>query len=392
MRVSEEIGQYRETYWYKHLKLLLVDLNKERVTSKLTFFGRFLIYNRILDGLIIQLKIMQLVKNHPEILREPIEKPIIVAGQQRTMTTHAQSILCARSDTQCILFYNGENPIEPSDVKASDIDTEKDPRVSKLASAAWFSNYLRPLFGLMFKIGAYAPYEDVGPMVFTFGSPEFYAMAYIPEYLSFWHDVKESKVTTFRWLKLVQQTIQWQKVQRLGAQERKKRWVMKTPEHAGFLKDLNVVYPDMRVILTHRNPVEAMESYIPLVSYINGFWNDKLNATEFGKYVAEMSQRLMNRLVDQVDLIEQDRVLNVAFKNFVKDNFGVAKQMCAFAQLEDGVENLKRMKDFIEKSPREGGNRLVYRVDTLDSGDGYFKKDNLQRMFARYAEKFKQYN
>lgn len=389
--IAPETKRYENIFWMKHLKLVVESIESESARRYQSPFGRMLLHDDIVNNLAVQLKVMNLVRTHPEILQEPIIKPVIVTGQQRTMTTHGQSILCAREDVHCIRFFDGMSPIEPTgEIPPQDIGTVKDPRVKKLMGAEFFVSYLRPLFPLMFKVGPFAPYEDVGIQTASFGSPEFFPKSYMPKYVDYWQDERLSKASSYRFLKLVQQVIQWQRVQRLGPGERNKRWIMKTPEHAGFLRDLLKVYPDARVMLTHRDPLEAVPSYVPLVLYINGFWNNHQNATEFGTYVLAMSVRHLDRLAEQIDEVPAEQVVHIPFKHFVKDNYAVVTKVCEFAELPMDPVNSKLMKDFITHSPREGANKLEYRLETL-SEDGTFAPENIRKLFRKYSEKFKEY-
>ena len=68
------------------------------------------------------------------------------------------------------------------------------------------------------------------------------------------------------YLKKLLQFLQWQK-KRIGGTGR--RWVLKTPHHLGFMDLLFEVFPDVRVIQTHRDPLQTIPS---LASLIHAIW------------------------------------------------------------------------------------------------------------------------
>jgi hypothetical protein len=72
-----------------------------------------------------------------------------------------------------------------------------------------------------------------------------------------------------RWLLEADLTYAYQRHRKvlclIGANKPNKRWVLKDPAGLGYLNFLLKVYPDACVIFLHRDPVNAMASFISLI-------------------------------------------------------------------------------------------------------------------------------
>ena len=174
--------------------------------------------------------------------------------------------------------------------------------------------------------------EDIFLQALVFSGPMFETNTFIPSYSKLWHTA-ESNVASFRFCKLAQQVMQWEKRTVLGLEVDSKRWLMKTPEHVGFVKDLMTVYPDAVWVLTHRDPVPVVQSFVPMILYIQGLWNEKINAEVFAEYQVAALEHRLNHLVEQIEYIPTNQVIHVPFREFNKDNVAIMAKICTFTGL-----------------------------------------------------------
>lgn len=377
---------YNESYWFPRLSVLCADVNKNDGLSAL---GRFMIRDNIKRGLTTQLRVMELVRVHPEILQEVIEKPIVVLGPPRTMTTLCQTLLGLHPQTHYLRFIETHEPLDPPSMAPGDFGTMGDPRVRLMSWARWVLEQIRPLFPFMFPVGPLTAAEDVELMTFAFGSPVFEVQGYFPEYTRIWHT--QDNTPAYEFLKLLHQTLQWQHKQRMIKQNllptQNPRWILKTPEHAFFLKEMTRVYPDALYVLTVRNPVEIIQSYIPLVVYVSGLWNDRIDARQSAMANLNWSVVRWNHLVDHIGLIPRDRLLTVPFRSFVQNASGWALDILAAAGLDQTLAE-EAIARYLKEHPREGSNRLLYRIQTLGSE---FEEEAIAQTFARYIDQFREW-
>jgi len=267
-------------------------------------------------------------------------------------------------------------------------ETPADPRFFLARMGTAFNVYVCPLFRFMFNLDA--PMEDLHWMGNVFGSSVFEVPVNVPSYSALWH--ASSNAPAYRFLKLTQQAVQFQDRGRAARAGKPwtgpKRWLMKTPEHAGFLRDLMSVYPDALVVLTHRDPVPIVSSFCAMAPYIATFWNARMDAHLFGMNNMRQLESRLNHLVDQIGVVPESQVFHLPFSEFVDDNLGAMERVAAFAGLDMGADNVQRMRAFIASRPRQGANVLEYRIETLGPE---FSKTAIQERFRRYADTFKQY-
>jgi len=384
---ANEANSYMKTYWYSRLQVLL-KATREEAAPYLSAFGWFITRDTIVESLANQMRAVDLIRKHPDILKEKIDRPIVITGPPRTMTTHGQSILAQHPDVLYLRFTESRDPLQPENLDPKLVYTDADPRAKLLKIGRGLLWYIRPFFRYMFRTDEHdpgnSPNEDIFMSMLVFGSAVFRTQTYVPTYSKVWSEMDNKPA--FRFQKIVQQIIQWQERHRIGA--RNKRWLMKTPEHAGFMRDLMQVYPDAFVMLTHRNPVPVVSSFIPMVIYTAGFWNSKIDAIKFAEYQLDSLEHILNNLVDQVEVIPKNQIMHVPFSKFVNDNYAVIEEVCRFSGLSLSPEAVNRMQKYIETSPREGANRFEYKIETFGPA---FKKEALQKRFKHYMDKFQEY-
>ena len=223
-------NQEEQAYWRLGLEKASYSLNTES-KPYLSLFGRIAMVETLSAWAETQLQVQELLDQHPKILEEELIDPIIITGPPRSMTTHAHSILGLHPDLYYLPFYESQRPVMPKDLKDADLATSKDPRVSRLKLATNLMIYLRPFFSQMFRNGPKEPMEEIDLQAGIFTGPWFEHVSYAPTYSTWWQDADHE--VSYRYLKVVLQVIQWQHNNR-GSQPIK-RWVLKTPEHMGFV-------------------------------------------------------------------------------------------------------------------------------------------------------------
>ncbi|MET9812021.1 sulfotransferase [Streptomyces sp. NPDC006355] len=193
-------------------------------------------------------RVRQLIAEHPEIEREPIEKPVFVVGLPRTATTVTHSVLSISDGHRCPLLWELLAP-----------DLELPPRQRRRAVAAGRrlvqgTDLFAPRFRDIHAMAAGGPEEC------TFALPHAlmpFSQARIPEYLA-WHCARDF-TADYRYLKQVYQVLQYGRPRR--------RWMLKSPMHLENLDALLRVFPDATLVWCHRDPVTVVASFCSLIEH-----------------------------------------------------------------------------------------------------------------------------
>ncbi|MEV7981688.1 sulfotransferase [Streptomyces sp. NPDC086519] len=193
-------------------------------------------------------RIRRLLAEHPEIEREPVERPVFVVGLPRTATTLTHGILSLSADHRCPLLWELLTP----DLGLAPEEREK--AITTARRLVGGINLFSPRFRHIHNL------RPEGPEECTFALPHTVmplSQAVIPEYLP-WHESHDFGAD-YRYLKQIYQVLQYGRPRR--------RWVLKSPLHLENLDALRAVFPDATIVWTHRDPATAVASFCSLVEH-----------------------------------------------------------------------------------------------------------------------------
>lgn len=193
-------------------------------------------------------RVRGLIAEHPQIEREPIDRPVFVVGLPRTATTVTHAVLSLSARHRAPLLWELLTP-----------GLELPPRERRRAVTAGRrlvqgTNLFAPRFRDIHAMAAEGPEEC------TFALPHALmplSQARIPEYEAWYRE--RDFTDDYRYLKQVFQVLQYGRP--------RQRWVLKSPLHLGNLDALHRVFPDATVVWCHRDPVTAVASFCSLIEH-----------------------------------------------------------------------------------------------------------------------------
>ncbi|MFI5552722.1 sulfotransferase family protein [Streptomyces sp. NPDC051738] len=193
-------------------------------------------------------RVRGLIAAHPEIEREPIERPVFVVGLPRTATTVTHAVLSLSDGHRGPLLWELLTP-----------GLELPPRERRKAVTAGRrmvqgTNLFAPRFRDIHPMAAEGPEEC------TFALPHALmplSQARIPEYEQWYRE--RDFTDDYRYLRQVFQVLQYGRPRR--------RWILKSPLHLGNLDALRTAFPDATIVWCHRDPVTAVASFCSLIEH-----------------------------------------------------------------------------------------------------------------------------
>ncbi len=103
------------------------------------------------------------------------------------------------------------------------------------------------------------------------------------------------------------------------AAESRGRWTLKSPHHAIALDALTAVYPDVRLVLLHRDPIVLSASVCSLISTLSGTFTD----ADHTAYVAEHWTAMLEESVQRIDAFRaahpEHPIVDVQYGDLVHD-------------------------------------------------------------------------
>jgi hypothetical protein len=250
--------------------------------------GYLLSYRTIHRRMVTRLKHVEYMKNHPNIQRIPVEKPVFVIGFPRTGTTFLHEMLSVHAGVKTHYTWEQYDHV-PGTNSESSTDLRRDRENRYQTNKRVFDQQMR-LVGdaiqSIHRIGYDEPEECTTPCAFELP----YAIGALPLYIMAAQEVVPLGCgRAFDFYKEYLQMLTWQATGevnelQIGAKTFKpvsseeganidramqespdalgsdKRWMLKCPFHLPYLDELFETFPDATVVWTHRDPVECIGS------------------------------------------------------------------------------------------------------------------------------------
>ncbi len=105
-----------------------------------------------------------------------------------------------------------------------------------------------------------------------------------------------------------------------------KRWVLKCPAHLFHTREIHHVFPDARIVWTHRHPVHAIPSMCSLLKAVHKVYYEPDSRDDFliGQAVKRCYEGRLNGIGDDIENYGNN-ASHVIYENLVKDPISVVK-------------------------------------------------------------------
>jgi hypothetical protein len=287
-----------------------------------------------------RLKLVELWKNHPEILRLPVQKPVIILGLPRTGTSLLVNLLAQDPAHRCLA--NWETTVSALPPRKN-VRREADPRRRTGKIFMRFMDYLAPHFKKIHTFHLDGP-EECTLILFQEFVAQALALTFnVPAY-SRWLD-NASHAAVYRHHKRVLQTLQWTYPA--------ERWLLKAPGHIAALDELLAVYPDACIVQTHRDPVKAVSSWASLNTAFRGIYAKTVDAEETGRQTLERLDFDLNKFLRDRRRHDPRRFGDVQYQALVKNPLGAVRSLYAHFDLPLSATTERRMRTFLERDRKE---------------------------------------
>lgn len=320
------------------LRVLIRSINEESQTNP---FGSLAIKGLLERTLYGRLKIEQQIAADPSILERPITQPVFIIGMPRTGTTilhalmHEDPAHRAPLAWECLLPY----PVPSSK------NFEDNPQLKTIQKEFGQLFKLVPDFQKKHHMEADSPQECIGLNMLDFNSFQTCAQVYIPSYFK-WFMNDADRLSTMKFHKRFLQYLESGGV--VG-----ERWLLKSPVHLMRLEEIFAVYPDARIIMTHRHPKKVVASAASLISSVRSLYSDHEDEFRSGKEQAEVWNDCFNRFLEAREKLDkEDQIIDLRFEDFVADQMATVKQIYQRFGWELSEVTEQRMKDFLAQNPK----------------------------------------
>jgi hypothetical protein len=328
------LDDFGDDGWREPFAVLVKALEEE---AQLTLMGRLMARNDIILWLSTRLRVTDTLKRHPEILEEEIVAPMFIVGLPRSGTSILFELLAQDPDVGVPLMWEALQPCPPPETASY----HSDPRIQVADRLFTQWGRVAPEFNSMHEMRGDIPAECGLLIAATFISDHNASLHQTPSY-SAWC-AQADFLPVYEYHRTILKILQWKNP--------RKRWLLKAPEHQVHLDTLLQVYPDARIVQTHRDPIKCMASTTSLMGTLYYMRSDQaFNAEMFENII--MGEATANRLEHVIEQREQGVVpaANIAdsrYQDLMDDPIGCMGSIYGHFGMTLGEEARGRMMEYL---------------------------------------------
>ncbi len=372
-RTKERLDDFGDAPFEEPLGVLL----DSYAAAPLNDVGVHLMRGGVVNSLRMRLRANEWFRCQPEIADERIVAPIVVVGMMRSGTTLVQRLLAADPRFHCAYGWEVRQVAPPPDVDWAEVD----PRIAAAEARDEQTRAFVPELYAIHPMYACEAEEEIMFLSDAFLSHVPESSARVPTYRS-WIDTQDFS-PAYDNLHRMLQLIQWQKRRRGLVAD---RWVLKTPAHLGYLRELRNRFPDLHLVHMHRDPLETIPSGASLNATLWAMHADAVDRREVGAEWIDRMGWTNDRSIEVRAAWGDDPslVTDIAFEEAVADPFGQIERVYAAIGVDLTGDADAAMRSWYENRQRETIARPSYTAEEFGLSAG-----QIEGRFAEYNERFR---
>ncbi len=300
-------GDFREG-----LEVLLESLTRDANLDSATEAA---VIGKFRDRLVNRLEVEAWLHEYPAIEQLPVRGPIDIIGLPRTGTTALANMMSLDPQFRCLRGWEQSKPCPPPTSSGEATDPRR-------LQAALDNENLPPVLKAMHLYDLDATVEDSEVLGMAFHGQQYTLPVY--GYHAWWRDA--DMTSTYRYHRRVIQLLQSQRPPDL--------WLFKAPHHKFHLEPIVAAYPDIRFVMTHRDPAKVVPSYASLVSTIFPASRTEHDTHRAGREVSEHLRIGMENAMAARARLGDERFFDVHHVELAADPIGVLHRVYDFLDLE----------------------------------------------------------
>lgn len=349
------------------LTKLVQSLNED---SQLHAAGAAAMQSRLVRILSNRLRMQRDFQAHPEIAAEKIDAPIFICGMARTGSTKTQKLLAASGDFNWLPYWQVLNP----SLLSGERNESPQARIEDTeAFARWF-DAASPETKAGHAFEAHEPEEESFIFEHCLRSATFLGWAPLQQYLEWLFT--QDLTAQFIHLRDTLKYLQWQ-----GLASASRRWVLKCPLYSGLEPLLLSVFPDARLVMTHRHPLVTMPSSLRLLEC---FHVPYTTARPDPEYFINGQAAGINAHLQCRAALPAGTFLDVGFEELVNDVAAVARRIYAFCGLSASDHALRNVTAWNDANPQHRRGKHSYSL--ADYGLSERRVDELFAPYIRFLQ------
>lgn len=301
-------------------------------------------------------------KRHPEILARPMPRPVVIVGPMRSGTTRMHRLLASDRRFSHMRSFETISPVPRPDfeeVLAGEKDDFRPVLAARIMKVARLAN---PRTLSIHPTGPYEPEEELGLLVASMWGMKHEAQWHVPGY-GRWCE-GESATPAYRHMADLLRLVGWsQQVSSI------RPWILKTPQHMLDLPALLEVFPDARLIFTHRDPLKVVGSATSLAWNQTIIYSDHVDPRRMGQEWLGKTALQVERMRAAREAIAPERMIDVQYDDMEHDWRGTMERVYRFLDLEMAPA-LPAMEDYMRRASALKRRPHAYSLEEFGLSEG----------------------
>ncbi len=362
-RRSTDLDDFGGDAWQTPYRVLLDALEDE---SHLHLAGRLLTRAEVLRTLRNRLQLAELWRSRPEILDESVDPPVFVVGSPRSGTSILHELLALDPNHRAPALWEMQHPVEA--LEGSALRSPAD------AVATWWHD-LQPEYEAMHANSGDLPNECIYITAHEFLSDHWGGCHNAPSYDQFL--AKADQRPAYRYHRRFLQTLQ--------QRGRGERWLLKAPSHLFQLPALFDVYPEARIVHTHRDPLKTIPSVLSLMGTLKWMRCESADPVAAAERTAAGYAFIYRREIDQraSGELPDDQFVDLRYADLIADPAGALERVYHALGWTFTSGYRDAVLAYLARKPR--GAHGAHRYSLAEMG---LEREVERERFAFYCERF----
>lgn len=297
---STGLADFGDADFVEPLTVLTQAIDSE---ARMHLGGRLYTRAQFLLFLESRLRIVNWYRRHPEVNREVLDEPVLITGYGRSGTTILFEVLSLDPRFRVVQKWEGLLPVPPPELETYGTD----PRILRTQNVTRLLEEMIPEFSALHKLAGTLPIENLELEYPTFLSEVFPMMMHVPSYAAYLRG--RDLTATFAW--------QRKTLKLLQSRYKRDHWLMKSPSHLPHLQRYMDVFPGMRLIFAHRDPIVTADSVTSFLGMLYYQRTDEVwGSGAIESWVLAMGEERARLWDPVIAMIESGRVAKGSYANF----------------------------------------------------------------------------
>ncbi len=322
----------------------------------------------LIELLANRLKTTNYLAQRPELLNRPIERPVFVFGLPRTGTTLLSNLLECDPARRSPLTWEIDDPVPP----ATSATLKSAPRAIARLEQEKAMLAARPEMGKYYRNSAIYPNECIFFMAHDFKALALESRGKLPNYRDWLYSTDMTSAYEYhkRFLQLLQA-------------DAPGIWNLKMPSHGLWIDTILKVYPDARLIWTHRDPFTATGSFCSIISLAHLGYTGKIDTEWLGENCVWQIQQHAARIMEARDRLGEDRIIDVHYADMVTDPLGTMRSLYKALGDDFTPEAEAAMQAWLADNPQNKFGKHDYQLEKFG-----LSVEQLQPLYEPYLARY----